>query len=178
MLSARAEYGRVAEALRSHTRRNPGESARVDWISPSPLPRLFRSPAEVRERRETTHQSARVSGGRVHAESDRKIGTREPKLRAKTPFGVSVDGIDWPQPPPFRPSQPAPPSGPGVGGPVRLRGGSSSRPSGGRFVFACCAVAELTDDERDAIAGAVDPCLLYTSPSPRDRTRSRMPSSA
>ena len=103
MLSARAEYGRVAEALRSHTRRNPGESARVDWISPSPLPRLFRSPAEVRERRETTHQSARVGGGRVHAESDRKIGTREPKLRAKTPFGVSVDGIDWPQPPPSVP---------------------------------------------------------------------------
>ena len=26
--------------------------------------------------------------------------------------------------------------------------------------------------------GYVDPCLLYTSPSPRDRTRSRMPSSA
>ena len=25
---------------------------------------------------------------------------------------------------------------------------------------------------------AADPCLLYTSPSPRDRTRSRMPSSA
>ena len=25
---------------------------------------------------------------------------------------------------------------------------------------------------------ANDPCLLYTSPSPRDRTRSRMPSSA
>ena len=24
----------------------------------------------------------------------------------------------------------------------------------------------------------IDPCLLYTSPSPRDRTRSRMPSSA
>ena len=33
----------------------------------------------------------------------------------------------------------------------------------------------------NAIEGAVmrfDPCLLYTSPSPRDRTRSRMPSSA
>ena len=30
-----------------------------------------------------------------------------------------------------------------------------------------------------AMAGAhVLPCLLYTSPSPRDRTRSRMPSSA
>ena len=27
-------------------------------------------------------------------------------------------------------------------------------------------------------AGALSPCLLYTSPSPRDRTRSRMPSSA
>ena len=29
-------------------------------------------------------------------------------------------------------------------------------------------------------AGTLDPmaCLLYTSPSPRDRTRSRMPSSA
>ena len=26
--------------------------------------------------------------------------------------------------------------------------------------------------------GLVDGCLLYTSPSPRDRTRSRMPSSA
>ena len=29
----------------------------------------------------------------------------------------------------------------------------------------------------DAI-GTVNSCLLYTSPSPRDRTRSRMPSSA
>ena len=27
-------------------------------------------------------------------------------------------------------------------------------------------------------AGLAYPCLLYTSPSPRDRTRSRMPSSA
>ena len=27
-------------------------------------------------------------------------------------------------------------------------------------------------------SGRVGPCLLYTSPSPRDRTRSRMPSSA
>ena len=68
------------------------------------------------------HESAAVAS----AESDGKIGTREPKLRAKTPFGVSVDGIDWPQPPPFRPSQPAPPSGPGWAVPfvfaaVRLR---------------------------------------------------------
>ena len=31
---------------------------------------------------------------------------------------------------------------------------------------------------REAITEAVKRCLLYTSPSPRDRTRSRMPSSA
>ena len=29
-----------------------------------------------------------------------------------------------------------------------------------------------------ALHAVVDACLLYTSPSPRDRTRSRMPSSA
>jgi len=33
---------------------------------------------------------------------------------------------------------------------------------------------DLIGDIRDIIK----PCLLYTSPSPRDRTRSRMPSSA
>ena len=32
--------------------------------------------------------------------------------------------------------------------------------------------------DNEAAAKAVDSCLLYTSPSPRDRTRSRMPSSA
>ena len=30
----------------------------------------------------------------------------------------------------------------------------------------------------DLFVALSDPCLLYTSPSPRDRTRSRMPSSA
>jgi len=34
-----------------------------------------------------------------------------------------------------------------------------------------------TIDEISAFASAMS-CLLYTSPSPRDRTRSRMPSSA
>ena len=32
--------------------------------------------------------------------------------------------------------------------------------------------------EVDVSTGVPRPCLLYTSPSPRDRTRSRMPSSA
>ena len=43
----------------------------------------------------------------------------------------------------------------------------------------------VTGDTTSAAAGVDDPtadsfpaCLLYTSPSPRDRTRSRMPSSA
>ena len=36
----------------------------------------------------------------------------------------------------------------------------------------------LADIERDFGASVATACLLYTSPSPRDRTRSRMPSSA
>ena len=35
-----------------------------------------------------------------------------------------------------------------------------------------------TADKDTADKQAADTCLLYTSPSPRDRTRSRMPSSA
>ena len=38
------------------------------------------------------------------------------------------------------------------------------------------AVANLEDAQ--AQAAQLQSCLLYTSPSPRDRTRSRMPSSA
>ena len=34
------------------------------------------------------------------------------------------------------------------------------------------------DNERRKIVDQLNTCLLYTSPSPRDRTRSRMPSSA
>ena len=36
----------------------------------------------------------------------------------------------------------------------------------------------LGDGEIPWVNRVVDTCLLYTSPSPRDRTRSRMPSSA
>ena len=37
-----------------------------------------------------------------------------------------------------------------------------------------------SDDDNEVITSSTndDDCLLYTSPSPRDRTRSRMPSSA
>ena len=40
---------------------------------------------------------------------------------------------------------------------------------------------EVYNDTRtaqDTLLGIIYSCLLYTSPSPRDRTRSRMPSSA
>ena len=41
-------------------------------------------------------------------------------------------------------------------------------------------IRALTEQEelKDKIYEVLVPCLLYTSPSPRDRTRSRMPSSA
>ena len=44
-------------------------------------------------------------------------------------------------------------------------------------------VSEWSDDDTANVRSAVsqliiEGCLLYTSPSPRDRTRSRMPSSA
>ena len=42
------------------------------------------------------------------------------------------------------------------------------------------AIENLIQDGIDIVLGEVlyKDCLLYTSPSPRDRTRSRMPSSA
>ena len=43
-------------------------------------------------------------------------------------------------------------------------------------MFADITKAGTSDDIADAINYKT--CLLYTSPSPRDRTRSRMPSSA
>ena len=39
-------------------------------------------------------------------------------------------------------------------------------------------VINASDDELNKMNAYVRDCLLYTSPSPRDRTRSRMPSSA
>ena len=39
-------------------------------------------------------------------------------------------------------------------------------------------ILDEADGSQDALIVKVEGCLLYTSPSPRDRTRSRMPSSA
>ena len=65
---------------------------------------------------------------------------------------------------------------------VALVTGGASRPglgsaiadkfaSEGAFVF-------LTDIDENGCIESLDVCLLYTSPSPRDATLSRMPSSA
>ena len=37
---------------------------------------------------------------------------------------------------------------------------------------------ELDEAGQQSLAGQIEGCLLYTSPSPRDRQKSRMPSSA
>ena len=55
-------------------------------------------------------------------------------------------------------------------GPEALAGGPLARVQDGDVITLDAAKGELLID--------VLPCLLYTSPSPRDRTRSRMPSSA
>ena len=49
-----------------------------------------------------------------------------------------------------------------------------------RFVPECISKCDLARVCRSEAEAASEPgiCLLYTSPSPRDRTRSRMPSSA
>ena len=48
-----------------------------------------------------------------------------------------------------------------------------------RKIFQAKVFSAFLGEEFEASRGAVgDDCLLYTSPSPRDRTRSRMPSSA
>ena len=39
-------------------------------------------------------------------------------------------------------------------------------------------ILDLQDTDADEIANRLDNCLLYTSPSPRDKRQSRMPSSA
>ena len=45
----------------------------------------------------------------------------------------------------------------------------------GAIPFIQCSIVRCG---RRAAVGGVDRCLLYTSPSPRDRQKSRMPSSA
>ena len=50
---------------------------------------------------------------------------------------------------------------------------------GAAFSITKASFAPITDlDPSDYLVEEVQRCLLYTSPSPRDRTRYRMPSSA
>ena len=61
--------------------------------------------------------------------------------------------------------------------PVDVEADSTSRSEHDGAVVGSPAAAARSDTAA-ATAGSPYPCLLYTSPSPRDRTRSRMPSSA
>ena len=53
--------------------------------------------------------------------------------------------------------------------------GTAALATGITFVIASIVGRRMSDSVGQALSGV---CLLYTSPSPRDRTRSRMPSSA
>ena len=53
----------------------------------------------------------------------------------------------------------------------------ATKKQGNDVVVVCSAMGDTTDELLD-LAAQVNPCLLYTSPSPRDQRGSRMPSSA
>ena len=61
---------------------------------------------------------------------------------------------------------------------------SGSTPKMDEWTRVLHLTGDLTDEQRAGLVRIADrcpvhlTCLLYTSPSPRDRTRSRMPSSA
>ena len=59
----------------------------------------------------------------------------------------------------------------GIGGFLPLSVGENS-------VWFLDALVNANFADRDGESSIINTCLLYTSPSPRDRTRSRMPSSA
>ena len=62
-----------------------------------------------------------------------------------------------------------------TGGIIMWSGSIGSIPSG----YVLCDGQNGTPNLKDSfVVGSGNTCLLYTSPSPRDRTRSRMPSSA
>ena len=77
----------------------------------------------------------------------------------------------------MRDSQPAPPTQqPAPSAPAQPTQGQPALPA---YMQATTGADTQTDaEELDKILKNNPICLLYTSPSPRDRTRSRMPSSA
>ena len=61
---------------------------------------------------------------------------------------------------------------------IELTGADAVHPGYG-FLSENSSFAKILEDNKISFIGASSKhCLLYTSPSPRDRTRSRMPSSA
>ena len=84
------------------------------------------------------------------------------------------------------PSQPEPEPGPQIGqGEIRVLSNRADLISGGDALIgvraddpALLEGAHLLVNGEPARAELADDCLLYTSPSPRDKRQSRMPSSA
>ena len=63
--------------------------------------------------------------------------------------------------------------------PSRFMGMNFIEPIVAASSFTCNRRGQRTASwNQNEVVSRVSPCLLYTSPSPRDRTRSRMPSSA
>ena len=56
--------------------------------------------------------------------------------------------------------------------------GNFVRVSTGGLIDGFSTIVEIKDDEFFETVHSIFSCLLYTSPSPRDRQKSRMPSSA
>ena len=61
---------------------------------------------------------------------------------------------------------------------VRLNGHTTSLALEKEFWKELNIIASNQSLSLNELVEKIDTCLLYTSPSPRDRTRSRMPSSA
>ena len=63
--------------------------------------------------------------------------------------------------------------------PTKLRSGDEVIVIAGKDIGKKGTLREIVRSKNKAIVTGINMvCLLYTSPSPRDRTRSRMPSSA
>ena len=60
----------------------------------------------------------------------------------------------------------------------RLTEDSDTSPSYVNQKIEACLDQQITTIDQADIYGGYEACLLYTSPSPRDRQKSRMPSSA
>ena len=178
-----AEYRRVAETLRSPAAKRRaaagGDLEPVRWTA-EPPPRLFPSPAEVRDGRVAAEERGRtglVVG--VNAREDQDPADAETNAvksepgYVRGPMGLDADGVEWPRRRPISHPDPSVVAGMSHRDDTHddthrhiLDAGTSvetRRPSAeaSRFVFAVCAVSELTNEESESIRSQItDPIEL------------------